>query len=135
MDVLREEVRQAFEGPLADIDGLPTGLLYGIVLTLAHLAGQHALPQLRKALDPLLGEPTVRRGWFAKELHYDGAIPAHIRVGRRSLRVRIGRRLRGQRLPDLVHALGQVTGAHALRLTAHRRVFAEPGSTRGPPVE
>lgn len=136
MDVLREEFTQAFDGPLAEVTGLPTGLLYAVALTIAHLAGKHARALVTDALRPLLGEPDeAKDGWFSSRLRFKGQMPAEVRIGKDTLTLTMERRLRSQRVEELVHALATLPGASDLRLTAERRVFQEPGAGRGPPLE
>lgn len=136
MDVLREDIAQAFEGPLSDIDGLPTGLLYAVVLTIAHAAGKQVRSVVVEALRPLLGEPNdAREGWFGGVLRYAGNVPAVVTWRRHKLTLEVGRRLRSQKVEDLVRALAAVPGASDLRLAAQRRVFEEPGASRGPALE
>ena len=136
MDVLREEISQVFDGPLSEIDGLPTGLLYAVVLTIAHAAGKQVRAAVVEALQPLLGEPAgTRDGWFGGVLRYAGNVPAVVTWRKDRLTVEVGRRLRSQKVEDLVHALATVPGASDLRVKAERRVFEEPGASRGPPIQ
>ncbi len=136
MDVLREEVTQAFDGPLAEVAGLPTGILYAVVLTLTHVGGRKALGAVVDALRPMLGAPArLSEGWLAGQATYTGSMPAQLKVGKSQVRLAVGRRLRSQRVEDLVHALAAVPGASDLRLTAERRVFQEPGANAGTPME
>lgn len=135
MDVLRDDVRSSFQGPLADIDGLPLGLLYGLVLTFAHTAGPRIVQELTAALRPVAGEPlAVRRRLLGWRLAYDGLL-LDVAAGKREVQVAVGQRLRATRLAELVAALGQVPGASDLRLEGHRRTFAPPGTKDGPPLD
>jgi hypothetical protein len=136
MDVLREDIAQVFEGPLADIEGLPTGLLYAVVLSMAHAAGKQARSAVVEALRPLLGEPSgTRDGWFGGLLRYTGNLPAVVTWRKHRLTVEVGRRLRAQKVEDLVQALARIPGASDLKVAAHRRIFTEPGARDGGPLE
>jgi hypothetical protein len=136
MDVLREDIAQAFEGPLAEVNGLPTGVLYAVVLTIAHAAGKQVRSAVVDALRPLLGEPSgTRDGWFGGLLRYTGTLPAVVSWRKHAVTVEVGRRLRSSKVEDLVRALADIPGASDLRVSAHRRVFSEPGSRQAGPLE
>lgn len=136
MDVLREDITQVFDGPLSEVTGLPTGLLYAVVLTFAHVAGAQARSAIEQALRPLFGEPAESKdGWFRGRVRYAGQVPAEVKVGKASATVTVERRLRAQKVADLIDALSKVPGAKDLRLEAHRRVFQEPGASAGEPIQ
>lgn len=136
MDVVRESFDWAFQGPLADVTGFDGGFLYAATLVFLHAAGPAALQAVLGALDPLLGQPTVqRRRLGGHRLAYAGSLQLEVDLRRKEMRVQLGQRIRGQRLLDLVRALGTVPGARDLRLHAEQRRFAEPGSQTGPMLE
>ncbi len=136
MDILRESLELEWDGPLADATGLPVAILYGVILTFAHGAGKEIRDALRAALDPWLGEP-ARDSWAirGRRLRWDRLLLLEVEAGVSSVTVRVGQRLKGRRLSDLVERLAAVPGARNLRLTAERRRHAAPGSASGPMLD
>lgn len=137
MDVVRESVEWAFDGPLAGLEGLPAGFLYAVVVWFLHAGGRDAVDQVRRALRPALGEPQAERRLLGggRRLVYTGTLALEADIQRKGVRLRLGQRVRAARLEDLVGALSTIPGARDLRVHAQRRTFAEPGSRSGPMLE
>lgn len=132
MRVIDDLVEMDWEGPLAAVGDVPGVLLYGVLLTFSLAAGPAALEALRRALEPVLGPATERSSLLGgKRLEWSGRTPAEATVRRGHATLRLGARIKGPRLQELVDGLAKVPEARDLRLRAAVRRFGR-GKDEGP---
>jgi hypothetical protein len=137
MDTFRESIEWSLDGPLGDATGLPAGVLYAVVLAIAHDGGRSAVAHVRKALASAFGAPAaVRRSLLGTSLEYAGTTPVRAEVRGRKVRLTFGTRVKAARVRDALEALAaELPGARDARLTGEVQRYAAPGALRGPPLE
>lgn len=123
MHSFRETINLEWETP-AQARNLPTAVLHGLKLTVAHSAGSIPIEGLRSAFTQALGDgPKERRVWRGVELHWGGSIPVRVRAKRNHIHVHALKRVTPKRLKRIVAALSNVPQAGRMRLQAHVRRF------------
>jgi hypothetical protein len=135
MDSFMEAVDWTAEGPFGDAAGVPTAILYGLVLVFTHAAGAGIKHALGDALSSLLGAPKERRGLFGARLEFGQEPLAVAKVGADRVRLTFNQRVRPNRLRKILDALDEVPGASDLRLHGERERFVQAGSLGGAPVD
>jgi hypothetical protein len=124
MDVVEDLLELDWEGPLNAVTDFPAMVLYGAALTFAVAKGPAVLEAIRAALEPLFGAPQERKSLLGgRRLEWSGRVNAEATVRGGQATVRFSQRVKGKRLEEAVHALGEVPEARHLRLQAGVRRF------------
>jgi hypothetical protein len=135
MDRFREAVNWAVEGPLSDASEFPTAILYAVVIVFTHTAAQAATQELTAALAERFGAPTKAWRLFGTRLRFPGPPPIEASPGASKITLKLGQRIRPNRLRLLIEELADIPGASDLRLRGERERFAERGSRTGGMVD
>ena len=135
MDIYREELALAFDGPLEAAAGIPVGLLYGVVLTVALGGGRKALDAVRSSLEAVLGPAQVSKGWFHDRLEFNGSPRFVAEVKSSKVHLQAFQRVKGRQLAEVLRALENIPQTGAVRVRAAVQRYGAPGSRSGPTLE